>query len=373
MYRFLFVALVSLFLCACAGSRSVNIGDGQNRNMVYVDNKWGATAVFVDDAFAGSTPIGLMLPEGKHRIVMNYGGKIVCDTVIDVTDDFSRNSTAAIVGGGVAGFVPLLLMPFPVNMLVATIPLIIAGSASQLNADRLVINTRKGFSAVSSPASGTRGSISGDKRSAATNGPAGKSLAGSSAQVAVLDGDTSGHDLVPEEAAEMRGEFTMHEIDPEKFVFLRERRGEPGVRALVNSSSICYEPSSDLVWAYDMPLQKTTVYYSDEFLPCESDSLPFAGYVKPSLIAFTSVAASMGILSAVMGGDGSQIAAGALAGGLILGLPAAFFTNWYAEGRNKRACGNFMNRDQVKEWYGQYPCRPEKRQNTNPTEESKNQ
>lgn len=368
MYKFVIAILSMLLLCSCAGTRTVDLTkDSKNAaGLVHIDNKWGATAVFIDNEFVGSTPLALSLPLGEHRIVMNYGGKIVHDTTLVITDDYERNGNAAIMGGLIGSFVTVLLVPFPVNMLVASVPVIVAGGASGTGGDYVVINTREGFNATSSPLPPKM-----------PNEPQAKlvlpeeqksdSLIAVSTPSTVPAPDTSDHEFLPE-VADTQGEFGMHEVDGEKYVFLKERRKDVGNQELVVASSICYEPSSDLVWAYEAPLQRTNVYYSDEFIPCEVDSLPYKSKVGPMLLRLGITAGIWTTIGLLAGGIEGAIVGGLTGticyGGIVWGV-----SDWAMDKRNATACQNIRRKDQVKEWYSQFPCR----QNTNPIPESKNQ
>ena len=145
MYKFVIAVLLMFILCSCAGTRTVDFAKDSNdpKGMVHIDNKWGVTAVFIDNEFAGNTPLYVSLPQGEHRIVMNYGGKIVHDTTIVVTDDYERNGNAAIMGGAIGSFVTVLLVPFPANLLAASFPMIVAGASMRLNVDDVVINAHQ--------------------------------------------------------------------------------------------------------------------------------------------------------------------------------------------------------------------------------------
>ena len=368
MYKFVIAILSMFLLCSCAGTRTVDLTkDSKNAaGLVHIDNKWGATAVFIDNEFVGSTPLAVSLPLGEHRIVMNYGGKIVHDTTLVITDDYERNGNAAIMGGLIGSFVTVLLVPFPVNMLVASVPVIVAGSASGTGGDYVVINTREGFNARALPVA-TKPQDSMQVASAPPKAPERDSNATDYTAFTVPAPDTSDHEFLPEVADE-QGEFGMHDVDGEKYVFLKERRKDVGNQELVVASSICYEPSSDLVWAYEAPLQRTNVYYSDEFIPCEVDSLPYKSKVGPMLLRLGITAGIWTTIGLIAGGIEGAIVGG-LTGTLFYGAIVWGVSDWAMDKRNATACQNIRRKDQVKEWYSQFPCR----QNTNPIPESKNQ
>ena len=139
MYKYLVVILLSLLLYGCAGTDKVirkNNDDVLGR--VYITNGSGATAVFIDDSFVGNTPIDVKLSVGEHHLIMNLFGNVVLDTTIIVTDDYNRNTNAGVVGGLIAGFIPLLLVPFPINMLLAPLYTRIVGSnVTKFNKDKI--------------------------------------------------------------------------------------------------------------------------------------------------------------------------------------------------------------------------------------------
>ena len=70
----------------------------------------------------------------------------------------------------------------------------------------------------------------------------------------------------------------------------------------------------------------------------------------------------------LLGGTSGAIAAG-ISGTLFYGGIVWKVSDWAMDKRNATACQNIRRKDQVKEWYSQFPCR----QNTNPIPESKNQ
>lgn len=152
MFRSIAVILVLLFLCGCATTKQVGYSPKDaTRGLVYINNKQGATAVYIDGEFVGSTPIKVSLLQGEHHITMNYGGKIVLDTAFVVTDDFERDGNSILMGGAVAGFITILLVPFPGNMLASIAPIVLAGGVAQMNADKVVISSREGIDATAKP------------------------------------------------------------------------------------------------------------------------------------------------------------------------------------------------------------------------------
>ena len=152
MFRSVAVILVLLFLCGCATTKQVGYSPKDaTRGLVYINNKQGATAVYIDGEFVGSTPIKVSLLQGEHHITMNYGGKIVLDTAFVVTDDFERDGNSILMGGAVAGFITILLVPFPGNMLASTVPVILAGVSARINTDMIVVSSREGIDATAKP------------------------------------------------------------------------------------------------------------------------------------------------------------------------------------------------------------------------------
>ena len=366
MYKFVIAVLLMFILCSCAGPKTVDFAKDSNdlKGIVHIDNKWGVTAVFIDNEFAGNTPLYVSLPQGEHRVVMNYGGKIVHDTTIVVTDDYERNGNAAIMGGAIGSFITVLLVPFPANLLAGSLPMFVAGASMGMNVDDVVVNTREGYNATSQPAPQKKDS---GEPAPASGESAPDSSVAAGTPFAVPVPDTSEHELLPEVADE-QGEFGMYDIDGEEYVFLKERRNDVGNQEIVVASSICYEPSSDLVWAYETPLRRTNVYYSDEFLPCEVDSLPYRSKVGPIMLRLGINAGIWTTVGLLLGGTSGAIAAG-ISGTLFYGGITWKVSDWAMDRRNATACQNIRRKDQVKEWYSQFPCR----QNTNPIPESKNQ
>lgn len=366
MYKFVIAVLLMFLLCSCAGPKTVVFAKDSEEptGIVHIDNKWGVTAVFIDNEFAGNTPLYVSLPQGEHRVVMNYGGKIVHDTTIVVTDDYERNGNAAIMGGIIGSFITVLLVPFPANLLAGSLPMFVAGASMGMNVDDVVVNTREGYNATSQPAPQKKDS---GEPAPASGESAPDSSVAAGTPFAVPVPDTSEHELLPEVADE-QGEFGMYDIDGEEYVFLKERRNDVGNQEIVVASSICYEPSSDLVWAYETPLRRTNVYYSDEFLPCEVDSLPYRSKVGPIMLRLGINAGIWTTVGLLLGGTSGAIAAG-ISGTLFYGGITWKVSDWAMDRRNATACQNIRRKDQVKEWYSQFPCR----QNTNPIPESKNQ
>ena len=366
MYKFVIAVLLMFLLCSCAGPKTVVFAKDSEEptGIVHIDNKWGVTAVFIDNEFVGNTPLYVSLPQGEHRVVMNYGGKIVHDTTIVVTDDYERNGNAAIMGGAIGSFITVLLVPFPANLLAGSLPMIVAGASMGMNVDDVVVNTREGYNATSQPAPQKKDS---GEPAPASGESAPDSSVAAGTPFAVPVPDTSEHELLPEVADE-QGEFGMYDIDGEEYVFLKERRNDVGNQEIVVASSICYEPSSDLVWAYETPLRRTNVYYSDEFLPCEVDSLPYRSKVGPIMLRLGINAGIWTTVGLLLGGTSGAIAAG-ISGTLFYGGITWKVSDWAMDRRNATACQNIRRKDQVKEWYSRFPCR----QNTNPIPESKNQ
>ncbi|MBO7413564.1 MAG: PEGA domain-containing protein [Fibrobacter sp.] len=328
MFRSIVVILVLLILCGCATTKQVGHSPKDaTRGLVYINNKQGATAVYIDGEFVGSTPISVSLLQGERHITMNYGGRIVLDTTLVVTDDFERNGNAIMMGGAVGGFATILLVPFPLNMLVSMVPIVFAGGAAQMNADKVVISSRDGIDASARPLPRAPDTLPAPV-SAATAAPA---------------------------AATNQSGMNMYAIDSDKYTFLMEKRGEK-VSKFVSASYVCYETSSDLVWMSAAQNQQSVVYASDEFLPCEIDSLP---YPSPNLSALKWVGgmtAAWGVIGAVAGGEMKSTLACMGVGLAFFGLPTYIITHKVAESQNMRTCRLLRNQEQVREWYRRYPC-----------------
>ena len=333
MFRSIAVILVLLFLCGCATTKQVGYSPKDaTRGLVYINNKQGATAVYIDGEFVGSTPIKVSLLQGEHHITMNYGGKIVLDTAFVVTDDFERDGNSILMGGAVAGFITILLVPFPGNMLASTFPVILAGGVAQMNADKVVINSREGIDATAKPLPRAPDTLPAPV-SAATATPA----------------------TVTPSAATNQSGMNMYAMDSDKYTFLMEKRGEK-VSKFVSAGYVCYETSSDLVWMSAAQNQQSVVYASDEFLPCEIDSLP---YPSPNLSALKwvgGVTAIWGVIGAVAGGEMKSTIAGLGVGLALFGLPTYLIAHKVTESQNQRTCRLLRSQEQVREWYRQYPC-----------------
>ena len=328
MFRSVAVILVLLFLCGCATTKQVGYSPKDaTRGLVYINNKQGATAIYIDGEFVGSTPMNVSLVQGEHHITMNYGGKIVLDTAFVVTDDFERNGNAIMMGGAVAGFITILLVPFPGNMLASIAPIVLAGGVAQMNADKVVINSHEGIDATAKPLPRAPDTFS-EPATTATVAP-----------VAVTD----------------QGGMNMYAIDADRYAFLMEKRGEK-VSKFVSVGSICYEASSDLVWMNYAQSLQSVVLASDEFLPCEIDSLPYPSPFLSSLKWVGGVTATWGVIGAVAGGEMKSTIAAMGVGLALFGLPTYIIVHNVVESQNKRTCRLLRNQEQVREWYRQYPC-----------------
>ena len=341
MFRSIVVILVLLILCGCATTKQVGHSPKDaTRGLVYINNKQGATAVYIDGEFVGSTPISVSLLQGERHITMNYGGRIVLDTTLVVTDDFERNGNAIMMGGAVGGFATILLVPFPLNMLVSMVPIVFAGGAAQMNADKVVISSRDGIDASARPLPRAPDTLPAPV-SAATAAPTSTVMATPAT-------------VTPSAATNQSG-MNMYAMDSDKYTFLMEKRGEK-VSKFVSASYVCYEPSSDLVWMSTVQNQQSVVFVSDEFLPCEIDSLP---YPSPNLSALKWVGgmtAAWGVIGAVAGGEMKSTLAGMGVGLVLFGLPTYIITHKVAESQNMRTCRLLRNQEQVREWYRRYPC-----------------
>lgn len=328
MFRSIAVILVLLILCGCAATKQVGYSSKDaTRGLVYINNKQGATAVYIDGEFVGSTPMNVTLVQGEHHITMNYGGKIVLDTTFTVTDDFERNGNAIMMGGAVTGFITILLVPFPVNMLASTVPVILAGVSARINTDMIVVSSREGIDATAKPLPSAPDTLPAPATAAAV------------APVATTNQDG----------------MNMYAIDTDKYTFLMERRGEK-ISKFVSAGSICYEASNDLVWMNHAQSQQSVVLASDEFFPCEIDSLPYPSPLLSSLKWVGGVTAIWGVIGAVAGGEMKSTIAGLGVGLALFGLPTYLIAHKVTESQNQRTCRLLRSQEQVREWYRQYPC-----------------
>lgn len=363
MYKCLVVILLSFLLYGCAsGNMAKNMPNKGPKGKVLITNALGNAAVSMDGIPIGTTPLNAPLPVGEHRITLNHMGKIIYDSTIVVTDDYDRNTTTAVVGGIVGGFVPFLLLPFPLNLLSMIVPPLTMFSADQLNTDKIIVNDFPKKNAIKSELEQGK---SPKQEYAPLVSPV-NDLTGNMAKndVTIHESDGISETLPPQNSS---SEATMYKVDPDKLLFLKFTRNQNS-SSFMPATSVCYDPMSDLVWAYEPPLQKINTYYSNDFLPCELDSISYTSGIKAGLIGFAAVAGIGTIVGAIVGGGKAAFAGGFAMGGFV-GLPTAYIVGGVVNGKNKRACKSFRDSEQVKKWYRQYPCR----QNTKPIPESKNQ
>ncbi len=344
MYKFIVMFLFSLFLCGCAVNQKVV---KKNRDDVlgrfFITNSSGVAAVFIDDEFVGNTPIDVKLPVGTHHLTMNVYGNIVLDTAITVTDDYQRNTNAGIVGSIIAGFIPLLLAPFPLNVVLAPLPAwIVEENVAKANTEKIIRDPYKKIELSSKSLENTKPTTK-------------ASISGT--DWAYVNKDSVVH---------VNG-AVMYYMDSEKFRFLRQMRGETDT-LMVEATYLCYEESSDLVWASQI-FGSTSVYRTEEFIPCEVDSLPYPSPFLSALKRMGIVTGTFGVAGAIAGESAASALAGMFAGWLLVGVPTNFISEHVFIQRNIHACQEFRSKPLVKKWYRQYPCR----QNMKPTPESKNQ
>lgn len=360
MYKYLVVILLSFLLYGCAASGNVpkNISGTEPKGKVHIVNALGGAAVKIDDNLVGTTPLDVMLPVGEHKLTLNYLGKVILDSTIVVTDDYERNMNTALVGSIVGGFVPFLLLPFPVNLVSLIVPVVTMVPAEQLSSDKIILNdfaiAKNSGIAVNAPKqhfSAPTFSVN-DSVEVATE---------------VAENFPEMSEFYEEQMKESFSEVSMHKINSDKFKFLQGKQGKKSAE-IVKAESICYDPKEDLVWTYHPWQKKTFTYQSNDFLPCDVESLPYSSDVKAGLIGF-AISAGVGAIVGAIGGGGKGALAGAASIGAVVGLPAFFITSSVVNNKNVRACQRFRDSEQVKEWYSHYRCR----QNTNPIPESKNQ
>ena len=364
MYKYLVVILLSFLLYGCAASFNTakNIPNKGTKGKVIITNALGNAAVSMDGVFIGTTPLNAPLPVGEHRITLNHLGKIIYDSTIVVTDDYDRNTTTALVGGIVGGFVPFLLLPFPLNLVSIIVPSITTFTAEREYADKIILNDFIPKIAMENESE--------QEKTPKQEYSSSVSLVDDSAEIMARN-DAMIHEYndISENlpSQNLSPETAMYEVDKDKILFLKFTRNTKS-SIFVAATSVCYDLKSDLVWAYEPYLQKTNTYYSNDFLPCDLDSISYTSEIKAGLIGFGAVAAVGAIVGAIVGG-GKGAFTGGFAMGAFVGLPTAYIVGGVVNKNNKRACQRFRDGEQVKEWYRRYSCR----QNTNPIPESKNQ
>ena len=360
MYKYLVVILLSFLLYGCAASGNVpeNISGTEPKGKVHIVNALGGAAVKIDDNLVGSTPMDVVLPVGEHRLTLNYLGKVILDSTIVVTDDYERNMNTALVGSIVGGFVPFLLIPFPMNLVSLVVPVVTMMPAEQLSTDKIILNdfakAKNNSTVVNAPKQISSTPVS----------PVNNSL---SETTEVAENFPEMSEFYEEQMKESFSEVSMHKINSDKFKFLQGKQGKKDAE-IVKVESVCYDPKADLVWARYPYQKKTFTYQSNDFLPCDVESLPYSSDVKAGLIGF-AISAGVGAIVGAIGGGGKGALACAVSIGAVVGLPAFFVTSSVVNNKNVRACQRFRDSEQVKEWYSHYRCR----QNTNPIPESKNQ
>ena len=332
------------------------------KGKVLITNALGNAAVSMDGIPIGTTPLNAPLPVGEHRITLNHMGKIIYDSTIVVTDDYDRNTTTAVVGGIVGGFIPFLLLPYPLNLLSMIVPPLTMFSADQLNTDKIIVNDFSKKNAIKSE-------LEQEKLPKQEYTPLDSPVNNSTGVMAkndamIYEGDEISETLPPQNSS---SEAVMYKVDPDKLLFLKFTRNKNS-STFTPATSVCYDSKSDLVWAYEPFPEKTNTYYSNDFLPCELDPISYTSGLKAGLLAFVTAAGIGTIVGSIVGG-GKGAFAGGFATGAFVGVPTAYIVGGVVNSKNKRACQRFRDGEQVKQWYRQYPCR----QNTNPIPESKNQ
>jgi hypothetical protein len=264
----------------------------------------------------------------------------------------------ALVGSIVGGFVPFLLIPFPMNLVSLVVPVVTMMPAEQLSTDKIILNdfakAKNNSTVVNAPKQISSTPVS----------PVNNSL---SETTEVAENFSEMSEFYEEQMKESFSEVSMHKINSDKFKFLQGKQGKKDAE-IVKVESVCYDPKADLVWARYPYQKKTFTYQSNDFLPCDVESLPYSSDVKAGLIGF-AISAGVGAIVGAIGGGGKGALACAVSIGAVVGLPAFFITSSVVNNKNVRACQRFRDSEQVKEWYSHYRCR----QNTNPIPESKNQ
>jgi len=360
MYKCLVVILLSFLLygCAASGNVSQKIPGKGPKGKIRIVNALGGAAVKIDDNLVGSTPMDVVLPVGEHRLTLNYLGKEILDSTIVVTDDYERNMNTALVGSIVGGFVPFLLIPFPMNLVSLVVPVVTMMPAEQLSTDKIILNdfakAKNNSTVVNAPKQISSTPVS----------PVNNSL---SETTEVAESFPEMGEFLGEQKEESFSDVSMYEMNPDKFKFLQWKQGKKNAE-IVKVESVCYDPKADLVWAHYPYQMKTFTYQSNDFLPCDVESLPYSSEIKAGLIGFAISAGTGAIVGAISGG-GKGALAGSMAMGAFVGLPAFFVASSVVKNKNVRACQRLRDSEQVKEWYSHYRCR----QNTNPIPESKNQ
>ena len=363
MYKCLVVVLLSFLLYGCAsGNMAKNMPNKGPKGKVLITNALGNAAVSMNGIPIGTTPLNAPLPVGEHRITLNHMGKIIYDSTIVVTDDYDRNTTTALVGGIVGGFIPFLLLPFPLNLLSIIVPSITTFTADREYTDKIIVNDFPQKIAMENESKQ-------EKMPKREYSPSVFPVNDSTELMVKNDAMIYEHNDISENGLppNLSPEAAMYKVDKDKLLFLKFTRNTKS-SIFVPATSICYDSKSDLVWAYEPFPQKTNTYYSNDFLPCDLDSISYTSGIKAGLIGFTAVAGVGAIVGTIVGGGKGAFAGGFAMGGFV-GLPTAYIVGGVMNSKNKRACKSFRDSEQVKKWYRRYSCR----QNTNPIPESKNQ
>ena len=339
MNKFFVVILLSFLLygCATSGNTAKNLPKKGTKGKVLITNAVGNAAVSMDGVFIGATPLNASLPVGEHRITLNHLGNVIYDSTIVVTDEYDRNTTTALVGGIVGGFVPFLLLPFPLNLMSILVPPLATYTADQLSTEKIIVNDFP--KKISTEVSAKKDTAIYERNEISEALPLSKKSS----------------------------EAVMYKVNPDKLLLLKFARNK-NKSTFSPATSVCYDSRSDLVWAYEPFPEKTNTYYSNDFLPCELDSISYTSGFKAGLLTFATAAGIGTIVGSIVGG-GKGAFAGGFATGAFVGLPTAYIVGGVVNSKNKRACQRFRDSEQVKQWYRRYSCR----QNTNPIPESKNQ
>lgn len=143
----LFLFFFVLVLCSCAGPKKVGANYSDTVSPLKITHESVVAGVYIDNEFAGHTPLLVSVSLGEHRVVMNYSGQIIYDSTITVTDGYNRNSKSLLAGGGVAGFASALLISGPTGVLLAPIPFLISGYGAKFLAQHIHVTNVFGYNA----------------------------------------------------------------------------------------------------------------------------------------------------------------------------------------------------------------------------------
>lgn len=360
----LLLFIIAFALCSCAGTTKVVESDYTGATgTIDILHKNAVVAVAIDNKHVGNTPLRVELPVGEHRVVMNYGGKIVFDSTITVQDDYERNSAAMRMGGIVAGFASILLISAPAGIIIAPIPFLIGELGSDVFIPNVRVSSMSGYNAVATvrPDSNRRDSV---LQITSRN-----AVLQDSSQDTLLDNDSVTDSAeVPASSSFQNSDIAMYPMS--KYGFLVREREKSEFSSVRYAKSMCYSETDDLVWVAALN-GVTSVLQREDVIPCELDSLPYptkSSRIKAGAISFLTTTGIWGGIGLVAGGSLTSALIGGMAGSLFFGTPALLITNAVVDSKNKKKCEYLRRKDEVKDWFRKFPC-----QKTNPKLESKNQ